>query len=410
MGRDSLISVLKSKSVIAVALITPLVVAGMGLLAFQTYSFITGKSFKDFNLEIGKLWNFRKDSEEKPIQMVKKQIAYPLKSAKPESASETPDRVFQKLEKLPAPKEAKSILQDPKVKASSAVAPPQPQILLKNINKVVFARASNTLVSSYIKRLDESYLINPTIKPHVGKWFVSASFSPTLNYRNLNYHHQKINGAAINQNVLFHYGLTESQRNETDQSMSGFSIALEAGRRITKRISIYSGLRYTGMGEQVLLAEKDMQEPRLQFSSFHNKQPMYTAADQQHSNIIPYTNQYNYWQVPIGINFDLYGRKLTSVAAQAEVSYNRLQHVNAMVYDFDTDYYYWFNGEEGLFNSDGLSTQLGVVVSQFATPRTEFFANPFFMYNLTQTHKNIYPVSQHQYATGLRIGMRQHLR
>jgi hypothetical protein len=409
VGKASVISVLKSKSVLATALITPLVIAGMGLLAFQTYSFITGKSFKDFNLEIGKLWNFKKQTEERTTPPSNREMAYPIKPKNSERLETKEERVFQKLEKLPRPKVAKSILQEEKVKAAKAVVPPQPQILLNNINEVVFSRFNNTLVSSYVKRLDNNYLINPKINPHFGTWFISASFSPTLNYRNLNYYHHNIKGAAFDQNTLFHYGLTEAQRNATDQTISGFSIALEAGKRMGKRLSVYTGLRYTGMGEQVLLAEKNAQAPRLQFSSFHQKLPMYEAAEVQEQNVIPYTNQYNYWQVPLGIHFDVYSRKLTTVAAQAEISYHRLNRVNAMVYDFNTDYYYWFDDEEGLFNVNGFGTQVGVIVSQFATPRTEFFAHPFFNYNLTKTHTSAYPVDQHQYATGLRIGMRHHL-
>ena len=46
-----------SRSTIVTWLLAPAILGGMALLGFQTYGLMTGKSFSEFNFEIGKLWS-----------------------------------------------------------------------------------------------------------------------------------------------------------------------------------------------------------------------------------------------------------------------------------------------------------------------------------------------------------------
>ena len=88
------------------------------------------------------------------------------------------------------------------------------------------------------------------------------------------------------------------------------------------------------------------------------------------------------------------------------VNFKKLSKVNALAFDFNTDYYYWCNSDKEIFNTYGVGTITGVTLSQYFGERLELFVNPTFKYNITSTFKRPYAVDQNQYSTGLRLGFK----
>ena len=79
------------------------------------------------------------------------------------------------------------------------------------------------------------------------------------------------------------------------------------------------------------------------------------------------------------------------------------------MYDFDTDYYYWFNDEDDIINDSGIGFSMGIALIQNLTERIELTFNPHFKFNLSSTFSDSYSVEQNQYSTGVRVGVRQQI-
>ena len=67
------------------------------------------------------------------------------------------------------------------------------------------------------------------------------------------------------------------------------------------------------------------------------------------------------------------------------------------------------NRKEEIFTKFGIGSEVGITLSQYVGERLELFINPQFKYTLNSTLKKPSPISQNQYATGLRIGFKQQL-
>ena len=128
------------------------------------------------------------------------------------------------------------------------------------------------------------------------------------------------------------------------------------------------------------------------------------------SKIFPYKTKYSYLEVPLGVSLDFLKLNKLKITADVAVTFQKLDHVNALVYDFETDYYYWMNSKEELFRKFGIGTMGGVTLSQFVGERLEMFVNPHFKINLNSTFKKPYPVEQNQYTTGIRLGLKHQIR
>jgi len=391
--------------------VTPLVISGLALVGFQTYSLVTGKSFKDINFEIGKLWEqVSGNNVNTPIQS--SQI---VKSIIPKSNQVLPEIVsplthFQKTE-----------IPDIQPKNASLVKPNRYEQevgrqfdKLDGLNQIsnieISTISQNPLLSKYYNRLASDYLINPNLAPNQGKWYVGFGFSPTLNYRSFSYDPSNVSGVAVSGNYRYTFGLTENQRNTTDKVVTSYNIGIDFGRYISSKARIFSGIHYASYGEQILVANVDKANLNYAGAEFMGLLPLYEGFNSENSSEnLPYTNRYAYYEIPVGISLDCIQFEKSKVSMDVAMSFLKLSEVNALVYDFETDYYYWITDKNEIFRKHGVGGLIGITASQFVAERLELFINPQFKINFNSTFQKPYPVNQNQYSTGLRIGFKQHL-
>jgi hypothetical protein len=114
-------------------------------------------------------------------------------------------------------------------------------------------------------------------------------------------------------------------------------------------------------------------------------------------------------EIPITLSYLVLDNPKVDISVQAGLYGIMMDHANALIYDFETDFYYWMNRTDyEIYRKYGFGGTGGVVLSQFIGHKLEVFVNPQFKYNFTSTFKDPYPVQQKQYATGFRLGFRQH--
>jgi len=404
-------NLVKRKTNLASLALVPAVIAGLGLLIFQTYSLITGKSFNDLDFNIEKLW------ETSDVVSINEEVsnsirAYQANLVKNQQEVRTNSvvrhdfivpRIKVKKARLFTPSEVQRVTED---KLGNEIFEVD-KIDEVSINTILKGKQ----LIKYFNKLESDYLINPYIVPRKGKWYIGFSFAPTLNYRTFSYDPSYVSGVAIEGNYRYTFGLTENQRNVSDKSITSYTVGIDIGRRITKKFSIFSGFHYAHYGEQILVSLADLHNPNYEGSEFMGHKPQYALYDTEDgSKNIPYKNKYSYLEVPLGISMDFLKLNKSKVTADVAVTLQKLDHVNALVYDFETDYYYWMNSKEEVFRKFGVGTMGGVTLSQFVGERLEMFVNPHFKINLNSTFKKPYPVEQNQYSTGLRLGLKHQIR
>jgi hypothetical protein len=391
--------------------IVPAVLLGLALLFFQTYSLVTGKTFRDFDFNIGKLW------QTEVVARVKNN-ANAFKIPKENAASPfLPDQsliLLANLKKLVIPALfAKQTTLQPSatiaVKSNTTYVNELFNLSLKENISIASAVQSKQLQKYYAK-IESDYLINPDMLPKKGKWYVGVSFTPTLNYRTFSYDASQVAGIAQVDAYIYTFGLTESSRNQTDKPITSYTIGLDIGRIVNDRISVFSGIHYANYGEQIMVRAADTKNPNYESAHFMGRCALYERFDpQDRSDNIPYTNTYSFIEIPVGVNIAVKSFDKSRVSMDVGFNVQKMDHVNALVYDFETDYYYWLNRKEEIFAKFGVGSEVGVTVSQYVGERLELFINPQFKYTLNSTLKKPSPITQNQYATGLRIGFKQQL-
>jgi hypothetical protein len=401
---------LMGKASMATLVIAPLVVAGLGLLGFQTYSLITGKSFKDIDFDIGRLWETKEEIVvNEPIQ--ESDIVFDYRPTFIEEIKDPSFLTSIKRNVFPEVSAKEVYIIEPNQTNEGVRTPLADFKSLEHISNIdISFTINNPVLAKYYNRLEQEYLINPNITPHQGKWYAGFSFSPTINYRTFGYDPTNVNGVKVVGNYRYVYGLTEDSRNTTDKAITSYSIGFDFGRRIGSRWYVNSGLHYAQYGEQIQICAVDHQNPNYSGAEFLDQQPLYESFKTEDTEQnIPYTNRYSYVEVPIGVNYDALIFDKSKISINAGIHLQKLDHVNALVYDFNTDYYYWITSKEEVFRMYGVGMSAGFTVSQFVGERLEMFINPHFKTNLNSTFKQPYPVSQNQYSTGLRIGFKQQI-
>ena len=391
--------------------IVPAVLLGIALLFFQTYSLITGKSFRDFDFNIGKLWQ-----TEDAARQIKNANALKM-SAGTVSGSSLSDQssiLLANLKKLliPALPLKRMTIQssgNSEVRANSIYANELFNLSLID-NVTINSLIQSKQLQKYYAKIESDYLINPDMLPKKGKWYVGVSFTPTLNYRTFSYDASQVAGIAQDDDYIYTFGLTESSRNQTDKPITSYTIGVDIGRTLNDKISIFSGIHYANYGEQIMVRTADPENPNYEAAHFMGRCALYERFDpQDRANNIPYTNNYSFIEVPVGLNIAIKSFEKSRVTMDLGLNFQKMDHVNALVYDFETDYYYWLNRKEEIFTKFGVGSEVGVTVSQYVGERLELFINPQFKYTLNSTLKKPSPITQNQYATGLRIGFKQQL-
>ncbi|MGB1037857.1 MAG: hypothetical protein ACPGYY_04360 [Bacteroidia bacterium] len=390
--------------------VAPAIVGGLALLLFQTYSLITGKSFSDINFDIGKLWQTNEVSTAKidpsnPIQLFRSDFINPQEEFS--FISEPFDKKV--VAKMPV-RDAKLVkTNEVKKKTAERIHSELFEVDIIDEVKIDEILKSKQLIK-YFNRLENEYLINPNMVPRQGKWYVGFSFAPTLNYRTFSYDPSMVSGVAVDGNYRYTFGLSEQERNMSDKSITSYTVGIDFGRKISPRLSVYSGLHYAHYGEQIQVSSVDINDLNYQDARFYSEKPSYTLYDKENSSAnIPFKNRYSYIEIPIGLSADLIELNKSQISLQSGLVLQKLDNVNALIYDFETDYYYWMNSKKELFRNVGVGAHIGLSASQFIGERLEFYVNPHFKFNLNSTFKKPYPVTQNQYTTGLQLGLKQHL-
>ncbi|MBR9859514.1 PorT family protein [bacterium] len=390
-------------------LLVPAIIVGLGLLGYQTYSLFTGKSFKEINFEIGKLWKTENVNVDAPIE--EEDLIIEVISEVQNLAKVTPPQPIKVKEPKPATLPAKQVhIVKPQMVANKSLGAEFHPIELEGIHQIeIPIQTNNALMQKYVEQVNNDFLIDPDLQGEKGKWYFGVSFAPSLNYRTFSYS-SDISGVVVTPNTRYIYGMTESYRDQTDRAVSAYYSGVDVGFNIGNRLDIATGLYYSIYGETISVSRVSDHDLNAQSASYYSQTPLYNSPeDTETPSTIAYNNTFSYVEIPITATFLVMEKNKADISIQAGVYGQMLDHANALVYDFETDYYYWMNRTDyEIYRKYGFGVTGGVQLSQFIGNRLEVFVNPQFKFNVTSTFQNPYPVQQKQYATGLRLGFRQH--
>ncbi|MFY0643094.1 MAG: hypothetical protein JXR19_01355 [Bacteroidia bacterium] len=386
---------------------------GFSVLAYQAVHLISGGGFKRLNFDVGALWNSdlnnavnepieeadiitefiveRKQlrQEQFPSKVIPKdQFAHGIKSITPKFVKEEPsqNKVLQMI-----PFETNLVAMD-----------------LLDIS--TFGKEDFTL--KYLKQLEQEYIFNPNLEAKRGKWFIGFSFAPSFSYRTFKYRPTEIIGVAQDGNTRYTYGMTESFRDGSDKAISTFYTGIDLGINIKEKWSIFTGLYYSVYGESISVSgiyEDDLNLPN---AVFYEQTPLYYSPENaQSSSPLDYENRYSYFEIPVQVAYELLNMNKSKLSIELGAFVSQLDHVSALIYDFETDYYYWLpQNDLEIYRSNTLGASAGISISQFISPKVEVLVNPQFKMNLSSTFEEAYPVDQRQYSTGLRLGIKRHFK
>lgn len=276
---------------------------------------------------------------------------------------------------------------------------------------------SGMLPGEAIKRLESTTVFNPNIRCKSSRISVGVSFAPALSYRTLSYHNLPVTAAIYSGNNTRVVGQTESSRNANDRMIVSFFGGADIYIQYTPKISIQTGINYASYGEQISVQEISAGDPNLSMADRQKDPAFYSAAvycpteseSTSDLNTVPFTNQFKYVEVPVLVNYKLRHQRY-AYEVQTGLSVAFLDHADALVYDFGSNYYYWVSSSNFNWLNRTIFTGIaGFSVNQMISKTTEIFANPQVRYVFTPTFKADYPANQHQYAAGLRMGFKVHL-
>ena len=390
-------------------LLVPAITVGLSLLGFQTYIWVTGETFKGFSLDIGRLWSSDDTPDDKPDeQKIYSSYVDEVEDTEASLSSEL-DGVILPILKSKKTEAIKQVFEQEIVTSSSVIekiASTLDRIDHIDINPLI----NNDFHAKYIDRLKSESLISPNMVPKQGKLYWGVNFSPAFSYRTFNIDVNKVNGIAEDQNRVYTTGLTEEKRNTLDKAITAYSFGLDFGKQIGEKFSVYSGFHISGYGEQILVSTINQENPNFCYAEFHNRKPAYAATESSlNSKNIPFTNQYKYIEIPLGVQYTISKFDKAKIAVDLGAYCQKVYQVNALLYDFDTDYYYWFKDNDAIINNKGMGISVGASLIQNLTERIELTFNPYMKFNLSSTFSDSYSVHQNQYSTGVRVGVRQQI-
>ncbi len=384
---------------------------GFSLLAYQAYNLVSGQGFKRINFDIGALWDSNESrSLSEPIlldDIVREHVDQ--RYIIPDDQKPLPN-IDKETHKHGVHSLRPQFVQDEgsSRRIEEVLQVQQELSRIELLDIPLFQE--NELMLKYMKQLEKEYVFNPNVTPNKGRFFIGISFAPSLSYRTLNYRPDKIVGVAVSGNTRYTYGMTETYREGSDRPISTFFTGLDLGINLKKRISIRTGIYYSVYGESISVSRIFSEDLNRQNASYYDQTPLYHSPENEaNSAALDYENRYSYFEIPLSVSIEVIQRKKSSIAIDLGAYAHRLDHVNAMIYDFETDYYYWLpKNDLEIYKSSGLGLSGGFQISQFIGSQVEFTVNPQMRFNLHSTFEDCYPVDQKQYSTGLRLGVKRH--
>ncbi|MCB9261764.1 MAG: hypothetical protein H6607_05255 [Flavobacteriales bacterium] len=394
--------------------IVPLIVLGTGSIVYQ-FKHDSGFGFFDFKIE--KLWDWASPKQAAPLKTIAVETENPLipfihYPKEEKTVSTINEREFVDV----AP-----VLKAPQLKKNDAQGESRfafATLEHKELKDIGF-NSTPTPFLTFGKAIaidQKENLIPENLKAIRSKWALGLSFSPGLSYRHLGYNDFR-NFARFDGNNAFVYGQSKTFRNKNDKAALGFYAGLDIYYHINPKWSVQTGVYYASLGEEMLVVNKRNANRTALSSSesvFSNYSAVFDSPEMvgyDDAELIPYSNYYGFIEIPFIANFKAHqlGNSLFA-EAQLGLSYSYLDHADLLIYDYETNKYYWiYSSKFPLLNKHFLNSTVGVQLSQYISKEVEVFVNPQFKYSLTSTFKKDYEIKQNQWITGLRMGMKVHL-
>lgn len=391
----------------------PLIIIGVASIVFQLTSTKSGE-YALFDFNIGKLWSWATaGNSEKPSETVKPIVPGEFFTKVESKTAESP--IVQREVFKTQPREVNM------VKLSSELTPSIDLSGFKNLDgmgaKPVNWKAS-LRTSRFFDPTIKEFLISPNIQIRQSRFAIGASFSPSFTYRRLNYSNIS-EVARVDNSTVYTYGQSKEYRKKNDKAILNFCSGLDIYIALSNRWNLQTGFCYSSQGEQlqVIKGEENLNNPPVspsENSPFNNAKDLYFSpemVDYQEDQKMPFSNYYGLMEVPMVLSYSaIHLNNQLSLQVQGGISYAYMDHADLLMYDYETSKYYWINKSDfQLLNRHFVNVITGVALSQYISEEIEVFANPQFKYSLTPTFKEDYELRQHQYAMGLRLGMKVHL-
>lgn len=393
----------------------PILGVGSIALFLQLFFFRGSSSYFRFDFNSGILWKWQEETEVVPRSVKVVQNFFP-ENLFPEnfSSKEKFEKVFQKESfDIPTITEVPDWRKNQNETDEMAVLP-------ENLNLAsveIESGFSSVIPGEAIKRLESSTIFNPNTECKSSNVSFGLSFAPTFNFRTLNYTDAEMTAVRYSADNSRLAGQSEKARKENDRFTVNQFFGLDIYLKLFKNFSLQTGWYWGNYGEQLMVMEISDEDPNYALAKSRknpafNSDPLYSPVKENLNNsedLIPYTNKFTMWEIPLIISYNAAGIS-KNIDIQAGVVYGRLQSVDALVYDFQSDYYYAVKDcDFKLFNRDFLTSMAGITFNQPMSKSTQLFVNPQFRYSLTPTFTEKYPVKQNQMSALLRMGVKIHL-
>ncbi|MFT4522395.1 MAG: hypothetical protein ACI8ZN_001345 [Bacteroidia bacterium] len=395
-------------------ILSPILLIGVAAIGFQLWFGVNGE-FSLFNFDIGKLWPWS-DSKEvvrsEPIVETTERFRITPPSAPNETKSP-----YANLAKF-----SSTIPKVPKISNQTSLATMVAQRVYISSTDVLqvqpFIPENFTRSGKYIDLSKKDYLIPNDLKAKRSTFALGASFAPSVTYRRLNYN--DLNAVArVDQQQAYTYGQSREYRKNNDRAILNFYSGVDFYYHPNSNWSFQTGFYYSSHGEKLQVidaSEKGSGQnlPLSPNSPFAKHQGIFDSPEMVDFNPdqeLPFSNYYGFLEVPVLASYRILNLTThTSFQIQLGASYAYLDHADAVLYNYETNQYYWIPSSDfKLFNKHFLNMIGGVSVSQYISEEIELFVNPQFKTAVTQTFRSDYEIKQNQWALGLRLGMKVHL-
>jgi hypothetical protein len=399
-------------------LLSPLLVLGVSSISFQFMKLLSNEDFKLADVDVTNLWPYKSPEVQFEQAAVEEDLTRPsLRTVAKAIGENIPRKVNAPKPPLPLlkPKLSKTVLGKKMNPTTPAVFQPAE---IKPISLESIPRVSmyDVLPSGkYINLSDKKYLISKDLDFRRGKWSIGASFSPNYTYRTLSYYDVNAVASRIDDGVAYIDGQSSGYRNNHDKPLINFSTGIDVYYHISDRWTISTGLQYTSLGEQlqVVRSPNNLQKARSAGSSpmddNHYLSPENTSYDDLDK--IPFNNYYGLLEIPLRVEYRIFEKNGLSITGQTGITYSRLDHVDALLYDYESKQYNWHSSSgSSHFNQQLWSLGAGISLNQFISQEVEIFASPRFRYFHTPTFSESYEIRQNQWLAGMRLGLLYHFK
>jgi hypothetical protein len=367
-----------------------------------------------FNFTLGKLW--KGDSPDPVITYVDNETPKPNKLPLLEYTISDKQKRLESLSKMFQDIKPKKISKTSS--ASSVKAISKSEYIDINLDRIdAFVIPVTQAFTQRFINLSKQETLLPGIKDlEPSKFRFGFSFTPCLNHRKLRYLDWSATGSRLTESTAYSFGQTERYRNGYDKPILGFSVGVDVYYNKSDKLYFQTGFYYSSMGEQLYVArtnEGQSLPTRNENTTFANMNPAFQSPEMTSSEskeVIPFTNYYGYFEIPLLANYKIPSGNSIQFEIQTGLTYSYLDHADAVVYDFDTDNYFWIpTSEFELFTKHNVNVIGGVSVGTLLSPKVEIFLNPQYKYALRSTYSKAYPVNQNQYSFGMRMGLKMNL-